>query len=55
MEPFAHGVYVNFLSDEGEDRVREAYSKDVWERLIRIKKKYDPHNLFRMNQNIKPD
>jgi FAD/FMN-containing dehydrogenase len=55
MEPFAQGVYVNFLSDEGEDRVKAAYSKEVWERLVGIKNKYDPHNLFRMNQNIKPD
>jgi FAD/FMN-containing dehydrogenase len=51
---FAQGVYVNFLSDEGEDRVREAYSEAIWERLVRIKNRYDPHNFFRMNQNIKP-
>ncbi len=53
-EPFAQGVYVNFLSDEGEDRVKDAYSKEIWDRLVSIKKKYDPDNLFRMNQNIKP-
>lgn len=53
-EPFAQGVYVNFLSDEGEDRVRAAYTTEVWDRLVQLKKKYDPHNLFRMNQNIKP-
>jgi FAD/FMN-containing dehydrogenase len=53
-EPFAQGVYVNFLSDEGRDRVKDAYSKDIWQRLVQIKKRYDPHNFFRMNQNIEP-
>jgi FAD/FMN-containing dehydrogenase len=53
-EPFARGVYVNFLSDEGEDRVKDAYTKEVWDRLVAVKNKYDPYNLFRMNQNIKP-
>ncbi|MBU0946721.1 MAG: FAD-binding oxidoreductase [Proteobacteria bacterium] len=53
-ESFAQGVYVNFLSDEGEDRVKEAYTKEVWERLVEVKNKYDPNNLFRMNQNVKP-
>ncbi len=53
-EPFAEGVYVNFLSDEGEDRVKKAYTKAVWNRLVELKNKYDPQNLFRMNQNIKP-
>jgi FAD/FMN-containing dehydrogenase len=52
-EPFAQGVYVNFLSDEGEDRVRAAYTPEVWDRLAELKKKYDPENRFRMNQNIK--
>jgi FAD/FMN-containing dehydrogenase len=55
MEPFAQGVYVNFLSNEGEDRVKDAYTNDTWERLTQIKRKYDAQNLFRMNQNIKPD
>ena len=53
-EPFSQGVYVNFLSDEGEERVRAAYTPAVWDRLVRVKKKYDPTNLFQMNQNIKP-
>ena len=53
-EPFAQGVYVNFLSDEGEARVKEAYTQDVWDRLVQVKNTYDPNNLFRMNQNIKP-
>ena len=53
-EPFAQGVYVNFLSEEGEARVKDAYTAEVWKRLVEIKNKYDPHNLFRLNQNIKP-
>jgi hypothetical protein len=47
------GAYVNFMSDEGEDRVRESYGGN-YDRLARIKRKYDPTNLFRLNQNIKP-
>ena len=53
-KPFARGVYVNFISDEGEDRVRDAYPKDTWDRLVKLKTKYDPTNFFRMNQNIRP-
>jgi FAD/FMN-containing dehydrogenase len=55
MQPFSiGGVYVNFLSqDEGEDRVRAAYGAN-YARLVALKNKYDPSNLFRMNQNIKP-
>ena len=48
------GVYVNFLGDEGETRVREAYPGLTWDRLVRIKRRYDPDNLFRLNQNIPP-
>jgi FAD binding domain/Berberine and berberine like len=54
MEPFfEEGVYVNNLGDEGEDRVREAYGAN-YERLLALKGKYDPTNLFRLNQNIRP-
>jgi hypothetical protein len=48
------GVYVNFLSDEGPDRVREAYPDPTWDRLVEVKRHYDPANLFRLNQNIPP-
>ena len=48
------GVYVNFLGDEGPDRVREAYPGPTWDRLAEIKRRYDPGNLFRRNQNIPP-
>ena len=52
--PYSQGVYVNFLSEEGADRVREAYTEKVWERLVETKRKWDPENVFRMNQNIAP-
>jgi FAD/FMN-containing dehydrogenase len=48
------GAYVNFLADEGSERVRAAYPGATWERLRAIKAKYDPGNLFRLNQNIPP-
>jgi FAD/FMN-containing dehydrogenase len=48
------GVYANFLGNEGEARVREAYPAATWERLTAIKARYDPTNLFRLNQNIPP-
>ena len=46
------GAYVNFLGDEGQARVRAAYPGSTWDRLSRIKARYDPTNLFRLNQNI---
>jgi FAD binding domain/Berberine and berberine like len=49
------GVYVNFLMSEGEERVREAYGPQKYERLKALKRRYDPDNLFRLNQNIPPD
>jgi FAD/FMN-containing dehydrogenase len=48
------GAYVNFLGQDGEERIRAAYPNGTWERLAAIKAKYDPTNLFRLNQNIKP-
>jgi FAD/FMN-containing dehydrogenase len=47
-------VYVNFLGDEGEARVRDAYPGPTWDRLAAIKARYDPTNLFRLNHNIPP-
>ena len=48
------GAYVNFLGDEGEARVREAYPGSTWDRLAAAKARYDPTNLFRLNQNVPP-
>ncbi|MGH2450440.1 MAG: FAD-binding oxidoreductase [Candidatus Limnocylindria bacterium] len=48
------GAYVNFLGEEGEARVRAAYPGETWDRLAAIKARYDPNNLFRLNQNIPP-
>jgi FAD/FMN-containing dehydrogenase len=48
------GAYVGFLADEGEERVRAAYPGSTWDRLAAVKAKYDPANVFRLNQNIPP-
>ena len=48
------GAYVGFLGDEGEERVRAAYPGATWDRLAAIKARYDPDNLFRLNQNVPP-
>ena len=47
------GAYVNFMMDEGEDRVQATY-RENYDRLAAIKATYDPANLFRVNQNIRP-
>jgi hypothetical protein len=47
-------VYANFLADEGPQRVRQAYPGSTWDRLVEIKRRYDPTNLFRLNQNVTP-
>jgi FAD/FMN-containing dehydrogenase len=56
LRPFSSGgVYVNFLSeDAGQDRIRAAYGEEKYERLVELKNQYDPNNLFRVNQNVKP-
>jgi len=45
---------VNFMADEGSERVTDAYSPSTFHRLRAIKSLYDPRNVFRMNQNIRP-
>jgi FAD/FMN-containing dehydrogenase len=47
-------AYINFLTAEGPERVRKAYPGGTYERLAAIKRRYDPTNLFRLNQNIAP-
>jgi hypothetical protein len=54
LQPFAHGVYVNQLGDTSDQLVRWRYGPN-YARLVAIKKKYDPNNVLRLNQNIKPD
>ncbi|HEU4494047.1 MAG TPA: FAD-binding oxidoreductase [Rubrobacteraceae bacterium] len=54
LEPYHTGAYVNFLMEEGEERVREVYGAQKYDRLKALKRRWDPENLFRMNQNIKP-
>jgi FAD/FMN-containing dehydrogenase len=56
MQPFlADAAYINYLGEEGEERIRSAYTPAKYERLCALKKKYDPTNLFRLNQNFKPN
>ena len=54
LQPYAEGVYVNFLAEEGEQRVHEAYPPATYARLAALKNRFDPTNFFHMNQNIKP-
>jgi FAD/FMN-containing dehydrogenase len=55
LAPHHAGVYVNWLMEEGELRVREAYGRQGYERLQELKRRYDPENVFRLNQNIVPE
>jgi FAD/FMN-containing dehydrogenase len=48
------GAYVNFMMDEGIDRIKTTY-RDNYDRLVEIKRRYDPDNFFHVNQNIRPD
>jgi FAD/FMN-containing dehydrogenase len=52
VESSSIGAYVNFLGDEGESRVRYAYGEETFGRLAELKRRYDPDNVFRLNQNI---
>ncbi|WP_426990726.1 FAD-binding oxidoreductase [Pseudarthrobacter sp. Y6] len=55
LAPHHTSVYVNFLMEEGEERVRQAYGAAKYDRLKALKRTYDPTNFFRLNQNITPD
>jgi hypothetical protein len=55
MQPFATGgVYLNLEAEGGEDRVRAGFGVGKYAKLAALKAKWDPHNLFRLNQNIRP-
>ena len=55
LEPWtSERTYLNFIGDEGEERVRTAYDPEKYRKLVALKDKYDPANMFRLNQNIKP-
>ena len=54
LTPHHAGAYVNWLMEEGEVRVREAYGEKRYARLQAVKRQYDPGNVFRLNQNIRP-
>jgi FAD/FMN-containing dehydrogenase len=54
LRPHGSGVYSNFISSEGEDRVHDAYSAQTYARLAQVKRRYDPANVFHLNQNVKP-
>jgi hypothetical protein len=54
LHPYsAGGAYVNFMMEEGQDRVKASFGPN-YNRLVAVKKEYDPHNFFRVNQNIRP-
>lgn len=55
LRPHHTGAYVNFLQDEDRARVREVYGPAKYSRLRELKRKYDPANVFRLNQNVSPD
>ena len=54
VHPHSVGVYVNFLDDEGRDRVLAAFDDDTLARLAELKRRIDPDNVFRANHNIHP-
>ncbi len=55
LNPYAAGVYMNYLGvGDGRERVRQAYDEAVYDRLVALKRQYDPENLFHRNQNIRP-
>ena len=55
LQPWHEGVYVNFLGNEGAERIQQSYGPKKYERLQALKRKYDPDNFFHINQNIPPN
>ena len=55
MKPYTTGrAYLNFIGEEGSERVQAAFGPEKYARMVELKDRYDPHNLFRLNQNIPP-
>ena len=54
LRPGSGGAYVGFLGEDGRARIHEAYPRETWERLVAVKMRYDPTNLFRLNHNVTP-
>jgi hypothetical protein len=54
VAPSTDGAYASFMGDEGEARVRAAYPPATYARLVEVKHRYDPGNLFRLNANVSP-
>ncbi|TYL53209.1 FAD-binding oxidoreductase [Agromyces mariniharenae] len=54
LQPHRSGAYVNWLMDDGRDQVEQAYGREHYERLRQVKRRYDPDNVLRLNQNIPP-
>jgi FAD/FMN-containing dehydrogenase len=52
--PYAEGAYIGFLGDDSEERIHDAYPPDVYQRLVEVKRRYDPHNVFSLNTNVVP-
>jgi hypothetical protein len=54
LAPYRTGAYVNWLMEEGDEHVREVYGEERYRRLQAVKRRYDPENVFHLNQNIVP-
>jgi hypothetical protein len=54
LRPDSGGAYVGFLGDDGRARIHEAYPRETWARLVAVKKRFDPTNVFHLNHNITP-
>jgi FAD/FMN-containing dehydrogenase len=55
MAPYGHGAaHPNYVSEDAGDRVRAFYGPETYDRLVAVKRRWDPHNVFALNQNIRP-
>lgn len=51
---YAEGAYIGFSGDDSEERIHDAYPSDVYQQLVEVKRRYDPHNVFSLNTNAVP-